>query len=52
MSALPPKADMCGATAYVCFGPIADIFSPFGSRRPVGRVQLVDPRSLLNDDLI
>ena len=25
MSALPPKADMCGAPAHVCFGPIADI---------------------------
>ena len=25
MSALPPKADMCGATRDVCFGPIADI---------------------------
>ena len=25
MSALPPKADMCLAVAYVCFGPIADI---------------------------
>ena len=25
MSALPPKADMCGALAYVCFGPIADM---------------------------
>jgi hypothetical protein len=24
MSALPPKADMCGALAYVRFGPIAD----------------------------
>src|SRR5262249_6320429 len=24
MSALPPKAGMCGATAYVCYGPIAD----------------------------
>src|SRR5215472_8264882 len=24
MSALPPKADMCSAQAYVCFGPIAD----------------------------
>ena len=21
----PPKADMCGALTYVCFGPIADI---------------------------
>jgi hypothetical protein len=25
MSALTPKADMCGALADVCFGPIADI---------------------------
>jgi hypothetical protein len=25
MSALPPKADMCGALVYVSFGPIADI---------------------------
>jgi hypothetical protein len=25
MSALPPKADMCGALADVCFGPTADI---------------------------
>jgi hypothetical protein len=25
MFALPPKADMCGANRYVCFGPIADI---------------------------
>jgi hypothetical protein len=23
MSALPPKADMCSALDYVCFGPIA-----------------------------
>jgi hypothetical protein len=27
MSALPPKADMCSALAYVCFGPKADIGS-------------------------
>jgi hypothetical protein len=27
MSALPPKADMCVALAYVCFGPKADIAS-------------------------
>ena len=27
MSALPPKADMCGATRDVRFGPIADIGS-------------------------
>jgi hypothetical protein len=25
MSALPPKADMCSALAYVCYGPKADI---------------------------
>ena len=25
MSALPPKADICGATRDVCYGPIADI---------------------------
>jgi hypothetical protein len=25
MSAFPPKADMCGALANVCFGPKADI---------------------------
>src|SRR5262245_28820260 len=31
MSALPPKADMCGATRDVCFGPEADI----GKRRPL-----------------
>ena len=24
MSALPPKADMCGALGHVCFGQIAD----------------------------
>ena len=28
MSALPPKADMCSARVYVCFGPIADM-EPF-----------------------
>jgi hypothetical protein len=27
MSALPPKADMCGAAVHVRFGPIADIRS-------------------------
>jgi hypothetical protein len=25
MSALHPKADMCGANRHVCFGPVADI---------------------------
>ena len=27
MSALPPKADMCGALRRVCYGPKADISS-------------------------
>jgi hypothetical protein len=32
MSALPPKADMCGAISDVRHGPIADILE-FGSRQ-------------------
>src|SRR5215813_11467154 len=32
MSALPPKADMCAAQAYVCFGPKADIRQLFDHR--------------------
>jgi hypothetical protein len=37
MSALHPKADMCSALAYICFGPIADILKSHRlqqSRRP------------------
>jgi hypothetical protein len=30
MSALAPKADMCSALAYVCFGPIADMCTAHG----------------------
>jgi CheY-like chemotaxis protein len=30
MSALPPKADVCSATAHVCYGPKADIAPPDG----------------------
>jgi hypothetical protein len=33
MSALPPKADMCGANRHVCFGPIADICKSTGENR-------------------
>ena len=33
MSALPPKADMCGVTSDVCFGPIADIDQAIRSTR-------------------
>jgi hypothetical protein len=31
MSALPPKADKCGALSHVCFGPEADIVNAIGS---------------------
>jgi hypothetical protein len=34
MSALPPKADMCSAIAYVRLVPIADISVPIRSPRP------------------
>ena len=33
MSALPPKADMCGALAHVCFVPIADMREMIKSRQ-------------------
>jgi len=33
MSALPPKADVCGANRHVCFGPKADIVSAVRSPR-------------------
>ena len=40
MSALPLKADMCGALAHVCFGPIADIrFTCFCLLSDCGGVQ-------------
>src|SRR4029450_960532 len=42
MSALPPKADMCSALAYGCFGPIADI----GGVRNTSSGQLPDERKM------
>jgi hypothetical protein len=37
MSALPLKADVCGANPYICFGPIADMKQPsFGAAWAVG----------------
>src|SRR5262249_31921687 len=33
LSHLPPKADMCGATGDVRFGPIADMVNAIGSPR-------------------
>ena len=50
MSALHPKADMCGATSDVCFGPIADIRSLddyiHALHKSVGDVQAQRLRSL------
>jgi hypothetical protein len=40
MPALPPKADICSALAYVRFGPIADIPPFTGSLRRHGRAAL------------
>ena len=37
MSALPLKADMCGATTDVCFGPKADM-QKFGARQKYANV--------------
>src|SRR5262245_53036349 len=45
MSALPPKADMCGALADVRFGPIADIAVVIiRSPRPQWRLSLAAPQ--------
>ena len=43
MSALPPKADVCGALAYVCFGPKADILATRSEHPnlPLGALGLV-----------
>src|SRR5262245_18665437 len=40
MSALPPKADMCGATRDVRFGPIADIVQHGGDVRFVPKAEV------------
>ena len=40
MSALPPKADMCGANRHFRFGPIADMCADF-DRCVVGRVEVI-----------
>ena len=47
MSTLPPKADMCGATRDVRFGPIADMWS---ARADVCSGPKADP--LLLDQLV
>ena len=44
MSALPPKADMCGATRHVRFVPIADI--GLRSLYYLGGIVLFSPRLL------
>src|SRR5262245_21477644 len=45
MSALPPKADMCGALAHVRFGPIADI-GPTSDERGDARQDNLNLREL------
>jgi hypothetical protein len=45
MSALPPKADMCGAGRDVRYGPIADIVDLIGSPR---RRERPTPEALLD----
>src|SRR5215468_714653 len=38
MSALPPTADICGAIAHVCYGPIAYIVALIRTLRPLARL--------------
>src|SRR5262249_13943393 len=48
MSALPPKADICSATAHVCYGPEADIKNrKTASRRSLRKLTSVLARSSL-----
>jgi hypothetical protein len=50
MSALPPKADMCGALAHVCFVPKADIgWLVEMSAKCQDRTHAVQPKSLLGN---
>jgi hypothetical protein len=49
MSALPPKADMCGATRDVRFGPIADIGGAIRSPRRRARVISGERRGRANE---
>jgi hypothetical protein len=49
MSALPPKADMCGATAYVCFGPQADITPAMAARVTPKLWEMSDMVKVLED---
>jgi hypothetical protein len=43
MSALPPKADMCGANRHVCFGPKADMDFRWKSSAIVNCQRLIEP---------
>ena len=46
MSALTPKADMCGATAHVRFVPIADIQGPPGTQRKLQPARRINQAGL------
>src|SRR5262245_1079170 len=53
MSALPQKADMCGALAHVCFGPIADIEPSYSITSSAARRRvraLIDGPSTISGD--
>jgi len=52
MSALPPKADMCGARAHVCFGPIADIAKLFDGLLGEPRIIPLQVNNRLRRDLL
>ena len=58
MSALPPKADMCGALAHVCFVPIADSCSAAKVRYSISSSAIVNkfagilrPSALLGEQI-
>src|SRR5262245_51299662 len=52
MSALPPKADMCGATRDVRYGPKADIHSITSSARAMSVGGTLRPRLLAVERLM
>ena len=52
MSALPPKADMCGALAHVCFGPKAGYAASFVLTRKRQSSPEAAPQLIKFDNLV
>ena len=52
MSALPPIADMCGATAHVGFGPIADMERSITGWLRSYQIRTVRPRQCPRHDRV